>query len=302
MIAPLSGVDLNLLVALDALLTDRNVTRAAERMSLGQPAMSAALSRLRKQLGDPLLVREGRGYVLTTLAESLVAPVQEALAAAEAILGVRKGFEPASDDRTFSIVATDYVALVLLRPMLAELANEAPNVRIHVLSLGSGNADRLRRGTEDLLIFPTDLAGSFGDLPHSVLFKDRFVLAADRDNPDGGGAVSLDGFGELPYLAVRGSVPSLVESQLDFLGIPREPAVTTQSFVIIPMMLTGTRLVALVQERLAAPLADHANLRLMEPPFPLRPIVEAMFWSQRSTDDPGHRWLRSRLLDQARRI
>jgi DNA-binding transcriptional LysR family regulator len=114
----LNGVDLNLLPALDALLAERNVTRAAERMSLGQPAMSAVLARLRKHFGDPLLVREGRGLVLTTLAASLVAPVQEAMAATEAVLGARPPFDPRTDARSFTLVGSDYVALVLLRPLM----------------------------------------------------------------------------------------------------------------------------------------------------------------------------------------
>ena len=178
-----AGVDLNLLVALDALLTERNVTRAAEQISLGQPAMSAALARLRKWFNDPLLVRQGRGYVLTTLAESLQQPVRDAIGAAEAVLGVREAFDPTRDERAFNVLASDYVALVLLRPLLAELADEAPMVALTVSSVGGDNADRLRRGSADLLIYPEDLADDgYSDLSCQKLFDDRFVVVADRDN------------------------------------------------------------------------------------------------------------------------
>lgn len=299
----LNGVDLNLLPALEALLAERNVTRAAERMSLGQPAMSAALARLRKQFGDPLLVRDGRDYVLTTLAESLVAPVEEAITAADVVLGVRKPFDPATDVRSFTIVASDYVALVLLRPLLAELTREAPGIRINVASIGIDNDERLRRGTADIVIYPVELAGRLAEMPSTILFEDRFVLTADRDNPAVTDEVDLSRFAELPYLAVQNqAIPSVVETQLDALGVRRRTEVTTQNFVTVPLLLTGTRLVALVQERLARLLAQQARLRILSPPAPIRTLVEGMFWNPRNANDPAQQWLRARLLDQAGRI
>lgn len=298
----LAGVDLNLLMALDALLSQRNVTRAAEQMYLGQPAMSAALARLRKQLGDPLLVREGRGFVLTTLAESLVEPVQEAVRAAEAVLGLREAFDPATSDRTFSILASDYVVLVFLRPLLAELADEAPRVRLNISPIGVWNEDSLRRGTTDLLIYPTDVSGGYADFPRTVLFEDRYILAADRDHPERLEDLDVARFSQLPYLALSATPPSLAELQLDFQGISRNTQVMTPSFTSVPLMLTGTRLVALVHERLAMAVAEVAHLQLVPAPVPLRPIVEAMYWNRRSTQEAGHRWLRHRFLEHARRM
>jgi DNA-binding transcriptional LysR family regulator len=298
----LSGVDLNLLVALDALLSERNVTRAAARMSLGQPAMSAALARLRKQFGDPLLVREGRAYRLTTLAESLVEPVRDAVAAADQVLGVRRPFDPRVDERTFCVLASDYVTLVLLKPLLAELAVEAPGVRISVLATGADFDERLRRGSADLLIYPVDLAEQLSGLPRTVLFSDRFVLAGDTDNPDLDGDIGVERFSELRYAGVSGNVPSVVESQLEAQGIVPRTEVVTETHVIVPFLLTGTRLVSLVQERLLRALSQQANLRTVCSPVELRPLVEAMYWTTRSSDDPAHQWLRSRLAEQAARI
>jgi DNA-binding transcriptional LysR family regulator len=298
----LSGVDLNLLVALDALLTERNVTRAAERMSLGQSAMSAALARLRRQLGDPLLVREGRTYRLTTLAESLVEPVREAVAAADQVLGVRRPFDPRTDERTFCVLASDYVSLVLLRPLLIELAVEAPRVRISIMATGSDFDDRLRRGSADLLIYPVELAEPLSGLPRTVLFSDRFVLTADRDNPELGDEVDVEQFGRLPYAGISGTVPSVVESQLEALGVVPRTEVVTETHVILPFLLTGTHLVSFVQERLVRAVSGHARLRTVRSPVELRPLVEAMYWTARSSDDPAHRWLRARLVEQAGRI
>lgn len=298
----LSGVDLNLLVALDALLTERNVTRAAERMSLGQPAMSAALARLRKQLGDPLLVREGRTYRLTTLAESLVEPVREAVAAADQVLGVRRPFDPRTDERTFVVMASDYVTLVLLRPLLAELAVEAPCVRISVVATGSDFDDRLRRGSADLLIYPVDLSEPLSGLPRTVLYSDRFVLVADRDNPDLDGEVDVERFGRLPYAGISGAVPSVVESQLEALGVEPRVEVATVSHVILPFLVAGTRLVSFVPELLVRAVSTNDRLKTVRSPVELRPLVEAMYWTTRSSDDPAHRWLRARLVEQAGRI
>ena len=298
----LSGVDLNLLVALDALLTERNVTRAAERMSLGQSAMSAALARLRKQLGDPLLVREGRTYRLTSLAESLVEPVRDAVAAADQVLGVRRPFDPRTDERTFVVIASDYVTLVLLRPLLTELAVEAPRVRISVMATGGDFDDRLRRGSADLLVYPVDLAEPLSGLPRTVLFSDRFVLVADRDNPDVDDEVDVEGFSRLPYAGIGGSVPAVVESQLEALGVvPRLEAVT-QNHVILPFLVEGTRLVSLVPELLLRVVSTNALVKSVRSPIELRPLVEAMYWTTRSSDDPAHRWLRARLVEQAERI
>lgn len=298
----LSGVDLNLLVALDALLTERNVTRAAERMSLGQSAMSAALARLRKQLGDPLLVREGRTYRLTTLAESLVEPVREAVAAADQVLGVRRPFDPSTDERTFVVAASDYVTLVLLRPLLAELAVEAPRVRLSVMATGGDFDDRLRRGGADLLIYPVDLAEPLAGLPRTVLFSDRFVLTADRDNPDVDDEVDVERFSRLPYAGISGAVPSVVESQLEALDVAPRIEVLTQSHVVLPFLVTGTRLVSFVPERLVRAVAANARVKTVRSPVELRPLVEAMYWTTRSSDDPAHRWLRARLVEQAERI
>lgn len=297
--SPLSGVDLNMLVALDALLAEGNVTRAAERTAVGQPAMSASLARLRKHFDDPLLVREGRALIPTPLAESLITPVREALVAVESVMGSRAGFDPATDHRTFTLVASDYVSLVLLRPLFARIGGEAPGVRVNVVPVSADFADQLQRGHVDLVVMPMAFVGR-ESFPHTRLFSDRYVLAADRDNPDIEEPVTPEMFRRMPYLSYRiGSLQSLGESELAEAGVEQRVELRTQSFVVTPFLLTGTRLVSLLHERLAKQLAEPARLRLAEPPVPLRPIVEAMYWNPRHTDDPAHRWLRSCITDIA---
>lgn len=297
----LSGVDLNLLVALDALLIERNVTRAAERVSVGQPAMSASLARLRKHFGDPLLVKLGRGLEPTPLAESLAPAVQEAIAAVEAVMGSRAAFDPGVQ-RTFTLVASDYVTLVLLRPMFSRLAAEAPGVRINVVPVGPDYADLLRRGQVDLLIVPTAVAGRL-PFPHARLFTERYVLACDRDNEAVTDPVEPEQFSRLPYLSYGlGALQGLAELELAEAGVECRVEVSTQSLVSAPFLLTGTNLVSLIQERLGQRFGEYANLRLMEPPIPLRPVVEALYWNPRHTEDPAHRWLRTQLVEQARTL
>lgn len=295
----LAGVDLNLLVALDALLTECHVTRAAERTSVGQPAMSAALGRLRRHFNDPLLVKEGRRLVPTPLAESLVGPVNDAIAAVGAVMGSTKSFDPSADHRTFTLIASDYVVLILLRPLFAQLAVLAPRVRFNLLPLQPDFVEQLRRGQADLLIAPDAVVGQVS-LESSVLFTERFLLACDRDNPDVGDKMTAEDLGHLRYLSYSlGPLHGLAEVELDEIGIDRQIEFRTQNFVMAPFLLTGTRLVSMVQERLARQFVEQAHLRLVESPVAMRPIVEAMYWNPRHTEDPAHSWFRCRIAEMA---
>ncbi len=299
----LKSVDLNLLVALDALLAERNVTRAAERLSLGQPAASAALRRLRRLFGDPLLVRRGRTMELTPLAQSLVVPLRSVLVGIDDLVSARPRFNPDCDQRTFSLIASDYVALVLLRPLIARLDTVAPNVRVSVSPVTPRFRDMLGRGEVDLVLFPIEVDPALRSFPHRELFTDRYVCAVWDQHPEVRGEVSLEMLSALPYLSYNPDVlTSYVEAQLDAAGVERNVEISTQTFVVAPMLLRGTRLVAMLHERLARELQQAAELRLLEPPLPLKPITEVMFWHPRFDSDPGHRWLRDQVAGLAAAI
>lgn len=299
-VAALRRVDLNLLVALDALLTERNVTRAGTRLSLSQPAMSAALGRLRKLFGDQLLVRSGQRLEPTPFAEALAEPVREILTSVERTLARRLRFDPASDARTFSVIASDYATMILLRPLFEHLAEDAPAVRVAVAPLDPDFQDRLRADEVDLLIVPREVAEQVTDLPSETLFTDRFVCALWHGHPSVGESITVEQLSSLPYLTYgAGALSSFVDIQLDALGVSRQVEVTTQSFVTAPFLLRGTRFVAMVQERLATQVAQAAGIRLLEPPVNLRPITEAMFWHPRHDNDPAHRWLRTQVAKLA---
>jgi DNA-binding transcriptional LysR family regulator len=259
--------------------------------------MSASLARLRKHFDDQLLVRQGRQLVPTPLAQTLVGPVREALSAAEAVLVRSSGFDPGMDRAAFIIVAADYVTMVLLRPLLAAIAREAPNVRISVRPVEASFADQLRRGEVDMVIVPTELTGDRLAFPKTPLFTDRHVLIVDQDNPEIGETVTVDQFASLRYVAYSGgSVSPIADTELESLGVHVSVEVTTQGFVVVPFLITGTRLASLALERLARQLAPAARLRIVECPLPLRTIHEVLYWNPRYTSDPARRWLRDRII------
>jgi DNA-binding transcriptional LysR family regulator len=294
------GVDLNLLTALDALLSEQNVTRAAERLSIGQSAMSAALKRLRKHFDDPLLVREGRTMVPTPLAQTLTEPVREAMLSVEMVLGRPKGFDPSIHRRSFTIMASDYVTLILLRPLLARLSNDAPLQQVNVVPVSQDFGDQLRAGRLDMIVIPTELVDPKLGLQQRHLFDDRYVLIADNSNEAVSQSMSTEEFSSLPYVAYSGGpLPSIAEGQMDALGVVRRIEMSTQSFVVTPFLIAGTPFVSLVHERLARHVAGPAQLKIVDAPIPLRPISEALFWNPRNQDDLAHSWLRRRIMEQA---
>jgi len=296
----LRSIDLNLLVALDALLTERNVTRAAERLSIGQSAMSASLGRLRKHFDDRLLVQEGKTLLPTPTAEALQPLVRDAVRAVHTVFARPRGFDPTVDRRTFTVLASDYATLVLLRPLIARLAIEAPLQRITVTPVQTDYVGRTRSGEVDLFVLPAELVDPRLPFSHRHLFTDRYVLVADADNDAIGASVSREQFSTLPYIAFDGGPhPSFADSQLDALEVSRRVELSTHSLVVIPLLVVGTPLVALVHERLARHFARQVPLKIVESPVPLRPVSETLFWHTRQAEDPGHIWLRERIAEQA---
>jgi len=249
----LRSMDLNLLVALDALLAERNVTRAARRLSLGQPATSAALRRLRRIFDDPLLIRRGRVMELTPLAQALVAPLSEVMRGIDGLLSIRPEFDPSSDARSFTVMASDYVTLILLRPLLARLETVAPNVRVSLFPIALPFRAMLTRGEVDLVLYPIEVEPELRAFPHRPLFTDRHVCTVWNQHPEVGDEITLDMLARLPYLAYTCvDRSSWLEAELDAAGVKVRQEVSTASFVVSPLIQRGTRLVALVQERLSA--------------------------------------------------
>ena len=294
----LRNIDLNLLVVLDALLVEANVSRAGLRIGLSQSAMSAALARLREVFNDPLLVRVGRELALTRYAEELKVPVRETLARIEQTLQQKAAFDPKTDARTFSISASDYAGLVLLTHAVRAIAFEAPNVTLHLLPRSREAARLLQNGQADIVIEPSELFGAT-EFPSSPLLSDRWLCAVDARNPHvRKNSISRKKFLELPHLVYGIGIDrqlNLADQHLAELGLQRRIDVTVESFLLVPFLIQGTHLVSLVLERAAKRLAHTAHIRTLEPPFDLPDIHERMYWHPRHTTDSGHRWLRERL-------
>ncbi|MGD0698380.1 MAG: LysR family transcriptional regulator [Trebonia sp.] len=298
----LRRMDLNLVLPLDALLEERHVTRAAESIGIGQPAMSAALARLRRLFGDPLLVRNGRVHELTPMGQSLVEPVRAVLTGLEQMLATTPHFDPGSDERTFTVVASDYVTLILLRPLLERLYDEAPHVAVNVIPVSGATQAELERSQVDLVIMPRELASpAMAHFPQRTLFTDRYVAAVWNQHRDVGSTLSREQLTRLRYVRYNATTsgPAFVDIQLASLGIELNVALTTLSFTLVPWLLPGTSLFAFVHERLVNSTPVRGELRIIEPPVPLLPIEETMYWHPVFHNDPAHHWLRERVTTLA---
>lgn len=297
----LTSVDLNLLVAFDALLAERSVTRAANRLGLSQPGMSNALARLRKLFADPLLVREGMTLVPTPRAESLAEPVRAALALIQQALGQRSGFNPATDHATFTLSCSDYSLLMLIGPLVRRLAAEAPAVTIQVLPRSPDAAGLLRSGAADLVIEPAEIMPDAA-LASQRLFADRWLCCVWEGSTQVGEHMTMDTYlrlGHLVYSMGRGQPASIADQHLTRARVPRRIEFTVESFLLAPFLLQGTDLVTLVPERAGPHLRRTAAVRFLEPPVELPPITEMLWWHPRHTADPAHTWIRSRIAEIA---
>ncbi|MEU4236273.1 LysR family transcriptional regulator [Actinoplanes sp. NPDC026619] len=293
-----TSVDLNLCVALAALLEERNVTRAGERLTMSQPAMSAALARLRGHFGDELLHRSGRGYELTELGAQLLPAVREALAAAEVVLGHRTDFDPATSTRHFTVALSDYAVTVLAEPLLAALAAEAPRVVVDLEPLPPAGSDLLNHLARcDLMVGPL----GYG-LPgrRTVVFRDHFVGIVAAGHPRlRDGRLTLADLNEMSHAALGsgGMDGTPADRLLTELGVRRNVEVTVQALLPLPVVVAGTDLVAFVPRRLAELCRERLGLVIAEVPFPPPELVEAAHWHPARAGDPALTWLRDLIVN-----
>ncbi|GAA0459095.1 LysR family transcriptional regulator [Paractinoplanes deccanensis] len=297
----LAGLDLNLLVALDALLQQRGVTRAAAQLGLSQPALSASLARLRRHFGDELLTRVGNEYRLTPLAAQLKERARIALAGVERVFTAQPEFDPASSSREFSLLVSDYMVAVLGDTVAQLVGAEAPHSRLRYAANTPERVDRADQvlTTTDLLVIPH---GFVTDLSHQDLYRDEWVCVVSADNTAVAGELTLDHLRDLPWaVTFHGPTASTPAGrQLRMLGIEPRVQVVTETFLTVPGLVAGTDRIALLQRHLVELLPLNSGLRALRPPFDATPLVEAMWWHPMYDDDPGHRYLRDVLARAAR--
>lgn len=295
-------IDLNLLIALDVLLAERNVTRAAERMHMTQSAMSGVLARLREYFGDQLLVPLGRSMQLTPRAESLIQPVRDILVKVDSTLGVRPDFDPATDKRHFVVIASDYVSNVLLAEVLRRVAQVAPAISFDIRPTREGMTQDLDQGKVDFLVTPAHLV--MADHPHMALFDDTYHVIACVQHPELRDGLSLEQYQSLGHVVYQNEQgtnnPWFEQWYANQHGKTRRVEVLTHGFTLMPRFIVGTRRIATVQTRLAMQFEQSMPVRLHEPPMPTPRLTEVLQWHRYRDDDPAVRWVREQVLEVAK--
>ena len=295
----LRTLDLNLLRVLDTLLAERNVTRAAARLHLSQPALSNALARLRRALDDPLLVRTPRGMVPTPRAVALAEPVHRALAGLEEAVGDRR-FDPATSDQVFRLAATDYMEFVVFPPLIRRLRAIGSRIALHVAPLEeTAKADALARGDIDLAL------GYFRrpdeNLHAHALFDERFVCLVRRNHPVVRRRLTLKQFVALDHVLVApsGVAHGVVDEQLERRGLARRVALAIPHFLQVPFVVAETDYIATLTERVAQRFVSLLPLKIFPPPLEVPGFTVSMLWHARTQHSPAHRWLREQLVEIA---
>ena len=303
--ANLNRFDFNLLLALDTLLSERSVTRAADRLCVTQPALSGSLQRLRQHFDDPLLLRVGRDMELTPKARALIEPVRDALLHINAALETQAIFEPMTSERTFRVAMSDYCVHVYLHGIIKILAERAPGLRLMVENVFGPSFSRLEGGDIDMVVTHGDrsLFGRDGwdiGLLTADLFEDEFVCVIAKEHPIGD-VMTKEDYLTYPHALAffGGNVRSVEQAEIERRGIVIKEMLHVPTFAGLLQMLPGTELIATVQRKLADQLADTRKVRIMDTPIKLGTLKETLIWHQRNDDDPGHRWLRSVMQEAA---
>jgi DNA-binding transcriptional LysR family regulator len=295
------NVDLNLLVVLDVLLEERNVSRAARRLALTQSTVSGMLSRLRDALGDPLFVRARHGIRPTPRAEAMTGPLRRWLDDARALVAPAE-FEPARWRGAVTISSTDYMQEALLLPFVRELGKEAPGLRVALAPLViDGLAEKLAGAALDLAVTIPEFAPP--GLPSRHLYRDIYVVAMRPAHPLARRRrLTLDDFCRFDHVLVSptgGAFAGPADAALARLGRERRVRTSVPTFLLVPPMLEAEDLLAVLPRRLVA--GRTGRLRLRPPPLEIPGFDVIAVWHSRVHDDPAHRWLRGRLAQTARR-
>lgn len=293
-------VDLNLLKALDALLDERSVTRAGERLALSQPAVSGMLIRLRDAFDDPLFVRAQRGVVPTARALELAGPVKRLLGEVEALLQPPI-FDPTSASFTLTIAATDYALRAVVVPFLEELRPRAPRIRIAVRTIEDSQVHgQLERGETDLALLTPETTPP--DLHTRRLFDERYVCALRKDHPDAAsGELTLDRFCALDHalMSYAGeSFRGVTDDALVRIGRERRVTLSVGSFLVLPEILRTSDLIAVVPRRL---IRGDEGLAVLAPPIPIAGFTKSAAWHARTHHDAGQRWARALMFETCAR-
>ena len=290
------NLDLGLLVTLETLLAERNVTRAARRLNLSQPALSARLARLRDALGDPLLIPGQRGMVLTQRALEMMQPLQEALEGVRRVVEQGAPFNPETLRAKVVIAASDYVQYALLARYSVVLRTEAPMIRIAWRSMPDllALAIQMERGEVDLALARPETAPE--GMRQRQLYEEEYVVIARHGHPVVRGTLDLDVFCALDHVVVStrgGGFSGPTDAALEAIGRRRTVALSTSGFLIVPEVVSRSDMIAVVPRRIVDGWSDR--VQVLEPPLHIPGFAIACIWHERTTNHPAQIWLRDRL-------
>jgi DNA-binding transcriptional LysR family regulator len=288
-------LDLDLLVTLDTLLAERNVTRAARRLNLSQPALSARLTRLRDIFEDQLLLPAQRGMVPTQRALELQGPLHDALETVRRVVAEGARFEPSTAEVTIAIAASDYTQYCVLMPLVSALRTEAPGIRIVWRTIdASVLTAQMERGEVGLALMTPESAPE--QLRMRKLYRERYVAIVRADHPVVRGHVDLEVFCALDHVVVSpqgGGFSGPADAALEAAGRSRRVVLSAPGFLVVPEIIARSDMIALVPHRIARDRADR--LQILEPPIAVPGFEMGMVWHDGTTTHPAQRWLRQRI-------
>ena len=297
----LGHIDLNLLVHLDALLTERSVTRAAARVGIGQSAMSHNLARLRELFSDELLTRGPEGLRLTPRAVTLAEPVRTTLAEIQTLVSRDQAFDPATAVRTFRFGLPDSMEILIVPTLLARLREVAPGIHLRLYNIDSS------RLLDDLDADELDLAIGYDVFPQGqvhhkrrLLFTEGFLCMFNAERTGIVPPISLEDYVRLPHVLTSlrpgRSVRGIVDEALEKIGLRRNVVLTTPRFLTVPSLVARAPVVVTMQARLARLFATELGLGLSPPPVELREVAVSLLWHASYDRDPAHKWLRQLIV------
>lgn len=289
----IKNIDLNLLKALDALMETRSVTRAAERLSLTQPAVSGMLTRLRDAFDDPLFIRSQRGVLPTPRAEALAAPLRQALIDIQALL-TPESFVPANAVMTVTIAATDYAQKAVLLPFITLLRQEAPGIRISIRPVDvSALGQQMETGNLDMALITPDMA--LDTMRSRTLFDETYVCIMRDGHPVADEQLTIDQFCTLDHALMShdgSKFRGATDAALEEMGRSRRVVTVVPSFLVLIDLVRHSDLVAMVPRRL---VADMTDLLIQPPPIHIPGFTKVLTWHERLQADAAQKWLRERL-------
>jgi len=290
-------LDLNLLVALDALLAERNVTRAASRLHVSQPALSAQLARLRAIFGDQLLLPAQRGMVPTARALELQEPLRRALDEVRRVTVTGGAFNPADASLTLTIAASDYVQVAVLLDFTLRLRKEAPGIRIGIRALdGAVIGGQMERAEVDLALMTAETAPQ--NLRRRLLFEESYKAIVRRKHPRIRRTLTLKALAGEDHVVVSprgGSFSTAIDTALSAVGVTRRVALSAASFLFVPEIIARSDLIAFVPSRLVQNRAGR--LAVFEPPIKVPGFAISLLWHDRTHDHPAHAWVRGKIVE-----